>query len=93
MPRRNKKSKSRRTEISCKTATTVVTDYVEGSLGPDVKLAFEQHLQACPDCVAFLNTYKKTVQLARSFLSRDFREPNLARVRKSLSRKLQTDRP
>jgi anti-sigma factor RsiW len=89
---RNKKSKSRRTEISCKTATAVVTDYVEGSLKPNLNRAFEQHLQACPDCVAFLNTYKKTVQLARSFLSRDFSEPNLTRVRKSLNRKLQTER-
>jgi anti-sigma factor RsiW len=35
-----------------------------GRLSPAVKREFERHLQMCPDCVNFLNTYKKTVSLA-----------------------------
>jgi len=30
---------------------------------------FENHLAVCRDCVAFLKTYKTTIELTRSFLS------------------------
>ena len=34
-----------------------------GQLEPRLKREFEQHLSICPDCVNFLNSYKKTVAL------------------------------
>jgi anti-sigma factor RsiW len=37
-----------------------------GELDPGTLSAFEEHLALCPDCVAFLNTYTKTVQVTRS---------------------------
>ena len=43
---------------------------MSGELDPETTLEFEKHLEVCPDCVAFLNTYKKTVELTRSFLSK-----------------------
>ena len=46
--------------------TDLVFDYLNGKLGPSIKRDFEQHLQICPDCVSFLNTYKKTVSVTRS---------------------------
>jgi anti-sigma factor RsiW len=39
-----------------------------GQLNPEVLAAFEKHLGQCPDCTAFLNTYKKTVEATKSFL-------------------------
>jgi hypothetical protein len=33
-----------------------------------VLAAFEKHLGQCPDCSAFLNTYKKTIEVTKSFL-------------------------
>ena len=41
-------------------------DYVSDRLNADVKREFTQHLRICPDCVSFLNTYKKTVSIGRS---------------------------
>ncbi len=35
-------------------------------LSPNVKRDFQQHLRICPDCVNFLDTYKKTVSVTRS---------------------------
>jgi hypothetical protein len=35
-------------------------------LAPAVERDFQQHLRLCPDCVNFLNTYKKTVSVTRS---------------------------
>jgi hypothetical protein len=39
-------------------------DYLEATLSSDVNRELEQHLRACPPCQAYLNTYKKTVELA-----------------------------
>jgi hypothetical protein len=54
------------TNKTCKQMTDLVFDYLNGKLGPSIKRDFEQHLRICPDCVNFLNTYKKTVSVTRS---------------------------
>lgn len=55
---------------TCKDATALLLDYLAGTLPPKVRKAFDEHLSICPDCVSFLRTYEKTIQLARSFLGR-----------------------
>lgn len=40
--------------------------YLNGELSARVRRDFEKHLDVCRDCVSFLNTYKKTIQTARS---------------------------
>jgi putative zinc finger protein len=46
--------------------TDLVFDYLNDKLSPKVKQDFQRHLRICPDCVNFLNTYKKAVSVARS---------------------------
>jgi|SRR6516164_9036037 hypothetical protein len=46
---------------SCKEITDLILDYLNDKLTPTIKREFMQHLRFCPDCVSFLNTYKKTV--------------------------------
>jgi hypothetical protein len=46
---------------TCKDITGLVLDYLTDKLTPAVRREFVQHLRLCPDCVSFLNTYKKTV--------------------------------
>ena len=46
----------------------LIADYLAGRLNPPVLAAFEKHLSQCPDCTAFLNTYKKTIETTKSFL-------------------------
>jgi len=46
----------------------LIADYLAGRLDPTVLAAFEKHLGHCPDCTAFLNTYKKTIEATKSFL-------------------------
>ena len=57
-PKQAPKSPSAKT---CKELTELISDYVTGQLKPSLKREFEQHLSICPDCVNFLNSYKKTV--------------------------------
>jgi anti-sigma factor RsiW len=39
-------------------------EYVDGTLGPEMFEDFERHLAICPPCVAYLNTYRRTRELA-----------------------------
>jgi anti-sigma factor RsiW len=40
-----------------------MVDYLEATLTVEHIEAFERHLQACPACVAYLNTYRTTREL------------------------------
>ncbi|MEW6143414.1 MAG: zf-HC2 domain-containing protein [Thermodesulfobacteriota bacterium] len=53
---------------TCKDATSLILEFLSGELSPETGSEFEKHLQICPDCVAFLNTYKKTIELTKRFL-------------------------
>jgi hypothetical protein len=54
--------------ISCKKEVSFISGYISDQLANAERLAFEAHLCACPDCAAFLFTYRKTVELTRLFL-------------------------
>ena len=59
------------THKTCEEITDLVFDYLDGTLGAGVKRDFQQHLRLCPDCEAFLNTYRKTVTMTRSLRVED----------------------
>jgi anti-sigma factor RsiW len=64
-----KESRRRRGQINtCEDETALIADYLSSSLSPRIAAAFEKHLQVCPDCAAFLQTYKKTIEATRAFL-------------------------
>ena len=70
MAPRNRVRRKRSKEI-CAQITALIGDYIAGALEPDSRHAFEQHLAICPDCVAFLNTYRTTVEAMRSLRFED----------------------
>lgn len=50
---------------TCKEISDLIYAYLTDQLPGKTKKAFEQHLKICRDCVNFLNTYKKTLDLTR----------------------------
>lgn len=50
----------------CQECVDLLVDYLEGELPAERARALEIHLDLCPSCVAFLNTYRGTVDVARS---------------------------
>jgi hypothetical protein len=56
-------------QVNCQTATRLIADYLSKHLGRSVCEAFEKHLSHCQDCTALLNTYKKTIEITRSFFT------------------------
>jgi anti-sigma factor RsiW len=51
--------------MNCREFTEFLHDYLLGDLLPEVRAEFDRHLAECPWCVAYLDSYKKTLQLAR----------------------------
>ena len=64
----NKASRRGARPLTCKKETALIADYLTSDLSPGNLAAFEKHLEECPDCKAFLQTYKKTIEITRSFL-------------------------
>ncbi len=64
------RTEQRQFKFDCKKVTSLIQDYITGELEPDIASELEKHLSICPDCVAFLNTYKKTIGLVNSFYNK-----------------------
>ena len=50
-------------DIVCQQAVELVTEYLEGSLSRRSRRRFEAHLRACPNCSAYLEQIRVTIQL------------------------------
>ncbi len=52
--------------MTCRELVEFLMDYIEEALPGGQREEFEHHLQACPPCLAYLETYRHTVQLGKS---------------------------
>jgi predicted anti-sigma-YlaC factor YlaD len=52
--------------MNCQEVIEFLDSYCDGDLSPEQRGRFEQHLSICPDCVKYLNSYRRTIELARS---------------------------
>ena len=52
----------RRKDIVCQQAVELVTAYLEGALSRRERRRFEAHLRACPNCSAYLEQIKLTIE-------------------------------
>jgi anti-sigma factor RsiW len=55
----------------CDECVDLLVDYLEGELPPERARALEIHLDLCPSCVSFVNTYRGTVNIARTLQADD----------------------
>lgn len=55
----------------CLSVVSLLADFVERHLPPDVHADLEKHLSACPRCEAQLKTYQSTVSLLHSIREED----------------------
>ena len=54
----------RRKDIVCQQAVELVTAYLEGALSRRERRRFEAHLRACPNCSAYLEQIRLTIELS-----------------------------
>jgi mycothiol system anti-sigma-R factor len=51
--------------ITCREIVELLIDYLDGELPEDRRQHLEQHLDLCPPCLTYLETYKVTIRLTR----------------------------
>jgi anti-sigma factor RsiW len=52
-------------DLTCRELTDFIYAYEEGELPEAERAAFEAHLAECPDCVAYLAGYRRSVALGK----------------------------
>ena len=55
-----------RPELECRRIAELLGDYLEGTLPKRMAELLEWHIDGCAPCVAFINTYRGTVNAART---------------------------
>jgi hypothetical protein len=57
-----------RNPLTCRDVGEFLADYLARDLAGPQRLAFDEHLRLCPDCVAYLDAYRTTVALGKAAL-------------------------
>jgi hypothetical protein len=55
-----------RSELECRQIAELLGEYLEGTLSKRTMELIEWHIDGCAPCVAFINTYRGTVNVTRS---------------------------
>lgn len=51
--------------MNCRECTDFLCDYLAGELPEKQRRVFEAHLELCPPCLTYLETYRATCDLGR----------------------------
>ena len=49
-------------QLSCQELVELVTDYFEGALSPEQRARFDEHLELCDGCTAYLEQMRVTIR-------------------------------
>ena len=79
--------------MNCREVTEFLHEYLFGNLPAAERSEFEKHLAECPWCVAYLESYQKTIQLGRAALSASEDAPLLAEAPEELIQVILHARP
>ena len=52
--------------LPCTEIIGFLADYLDGALSSERRFEFDRHLAVCPSCVAYLETYKETIRMAKA---------------------------
>ena len=62
--------------MTCKELVSFLMDYLNGELSAAERRTFDEHLAGCPDCVAYLASYRKAVRLGKAACREDGAVPS-----------------
>ena len=76
-------------EAGCKDFVDNIMGYIDKELDYETMRTLEQHLELCPECKSFVDTYKKMLELSSSLKNKKFVTPEIrSRLKKLLESKL-----
>ena len=53
-------------DLTCQQVIALLVEYITDALAPETLRAFQEHLRACENCLAYLNTYRATIRATRT---------------------------
>lgn len=65
---------SSRSADTCQQVVELVTEYLEGGLATDERLAFERHVAICPPCRGYLSQLRRVSSVAGTLSEDDVPE-------------------
>lgn len=68
----------------CKDIVENIMGYIDAELDDKTLEALEKHLDECPECMAFVRTYKKMLELTGKLRERTFVTPEIRQRLKEL---------
>ena len=78
--------------VMCKDIVENIIGYIEAELDDKTLEELERHLHECPECQAFVRTYKKMLELTGKLRERTFVTPEIRqRLKELLKSKLKTN--
>ena len=80
----------RRKDIVCQEAVELVTEYLEGTLPRRERRRFRAHLKRCPNCAAYLEQIRMTIELTGTMQADDL-TPEAQTELKDLYRRWRAD--
>lgn len=57
--------------LTCRELIDFIVDFFDGRLPPAQNAHFESHLEVCPDCVNYLDSYRQTVRIVKEALAQE----------------------
>ncbi len=57
--------------MNCREMTDFLMTYLDDELPASQREAFEEHLEACPPCVRYLDSYRESIRLGKAVCARD----------------------
>ena len=58
-------------DLTCQQVIALLVEYITDALAPETVRAFQEHLRACEDCLAYLNTYRATIRATHTLRYED----------------------
>ena len=49
--------------LTCKELVELITDYLEGALERSERARFEEHIDTCDGCIAYLDQFRQTIRM------------------------------
>ena len=57
--------------MNCREFVDFLMSYLDGEISAEMREVFEAHIEACPPCVRYLETYQEAVQMGKTVCSAD----------------------
>jgi anti-sigma factor RsiW len=51
--------------MTCREFVDFLMGYIDGDLEAAPRRVFEEHMEMCPPCVVFMDTYRETIRLGK----------------------------